>query len=224
MLGATDGDIKGALIDTEGSGFTVGAFGEYFLGQASRTTLFASLSYGDFEYDAMRRSFGGPVFAKGIGSSAVEFAPGVESVLYERGPFRVVPRAALRYMNGTVDAFSEFGRGVRMNVGGLDIDSMLLDLSLAAEFRPADYATLSASVGYLNDFKDNGNLVAGRFLAGGAPVGVFAPGIDEQAVVLGFGAWFDLNAAFRIGLNWRSEFHNSSQNIHSIGLAGTWGF
>jgi outer membrane autotransporter protein len=224
LLGATDGDIKGALVDTDGSGFVLGAFGEYFLGRGSRTTIFSSLTYGDFDYDASRRSFGGRVGANGVGSDAWEFVLGVESVLLERGPFRLVPRGSLRYMNGTVDGFTESGRGVRMSVGELDIDSMLLDLGLDAEYRPTDYATLTAHLGYLNDFKDSGNIVSGRYVAGGAPVGVYAPGIDEQAVVLGFGAWFDVNPAFRIGLNWRSEFRNDSQNVHSIGVGGSWGF
>jgi hypothetical protein len=97
LLGVDDASIEGALVDTDGCGITLGAFAEVEVDAASQTNLFGGLSIGRYDYDATRQSFGGPVFANGIGADAIELAIGIETVAYEQENLRVVParRAAL---------------------------------------------------------------------------------------------------------------------------------
>lgn len=224
LFGVSDGDIKGNLIDTDGSGFVLGAFGEYFFGPQFRSSVYSSFTYGDYDYDAARRSFGGLVGADGVDSNAYELVLGIKTIALQSERFRLIPSGALRYMNGSVDGFIESGPGVRMAVDELDIKSLLLDLALAAEFDLTEKATLSANLGYLHDFRNTGNMITGRYLGGGNPVRVLGQGIDDQAFVIGLGAWYDINSSFRLGINWRSAFYSSSKTTNSLGFGGSFEF
>ena len=220
-LGFVDGSIDGALVDTDPNGFMLGVFGEYLIHPASRTSIFSSLSYGHFSYDASRRSFGGEVSAQGVSSDAYELALGVETVALERNHFRLIPRGSLRYLSGDVDGFTETGPGVQMHVKGQDFDSFLLEIGVDAEVDFDERCMMRAHVGFLADLSDSHNTISGSYVGGASPVRVHAPGIDSGAFVFGLGSRFDVNEALSLGINWRSEFRDSSQDLHVFSIGGT---
>jgi outer membrane autotransporter protein len=220
MLGSVDGDIEGSLIDTDAHGFMIGVFGEYLLDADTRTTAFASLGLGTYSYDATRQSFGGPVYANNIDSTAGELALGLETVAWQNERIRIMPRGAFRYLDGHVNGFRETGPGVRMGLESLKIQSLLFELGVDAEYDLNARTVLRSHLGVLTDLLGSGHRVSGSYLGGGLPVGVTAPGIDSDAVILGLGASFDVNESTRLDLNWRSEFRDDSQHTHLLSLGG----
>jgi hypothetical protein len=224
LLACDDGNIDGALIHTDGKGYVLGAFGEYVIDEPSQTTVFASLSYGDYEYDAARRSFGGLATANGIGADALESAVGIRGVGYEVDNFRLIPNATLRYLSGEVDGFVESGPGVPLWVSGYDFDSLLLEVGVDAELKVNDAVTVAGHIGFQTGFSDSGNSIGASFANGMAPFTVFAPGVDDEAFVIAAGAYFDVTEEVRLNINWRSELRDSSQSVHSIGIGASFGF
>ena len=227
LLGADDGSIEGALINTDAQGLVIGTFGRYVLDETSRTTLTASLAYGAYDYDAERNSYSGKESANGIGSDALEFAMGVSTVSFEKSGFRVIPNATVRYMTGSVDSFVESGSGVGLRVDSQDIDSVLLDLGVDFEYKLNEQVTLVGNFGYVTDFENSEKSVSAKFAAsgaGGRTLSVTAPGIDDEAFVLGLGAFYDINQSTRIGLTYRGEYRMNSQATNSFGIGATFGF
>ena len=227
LLGLDDGSIDGKLIDTDAHGVAIGVFGLHRLGASGKTTLTASLAYGGYEFDAERRSFEGTADADDIDSHAIEFAIGLRTVAFEKSGFKLSPGATLRYLGGDVDGFVEGGPGVPLKVEEQDIDSVLLDLAVDVEYKLREHITLAGTIGYVTDFRDSAESMESSFAATGALGRSFlvsAPGIDNDAVVLGLGAFYDLNDATRAGLTYRSEFRPDSQDAHVFGIGVSCGF
>ena len=60
---------------------------------------------------------------------------------------------------------------------------------------------------------------------GSTPFSVNAPGIDNEAVVLGAGAYYDLSDTFRVGLTYRGEFRSSdSASSQTVGIGASLSF
>jgi uncharacterized protein with beta-barrel porin domain len=233
ILGADEGSIDGALIDTDAQGIVFGVFGRYVADEASKTLLTASLSYGANEYDALRRTFGvnatfsGNATANGIESDALEFAIGLSTVAYEEDNFRIRPNAGIRYLTGSVDSFNEVGPGVNLAVDGQDIDSLLLELGVNFEYDIQDNVSLFGHLGYVTDFEDSDNTVSARFASSGAagrPFGVNAPGIDDEAFIIELGGYYDINQNTRLGMNYRGELRADSQSTYTIGVGASYSF
>ena len=227
LLGANDGNIDGAFIDTDAQGIVFGVFGRYLADEASKTLLTGSLSYGVYEYDAARRTFGGTATANGIGSDALEFAIGVSTVAYEEDKFRIRPSAGIRYLSGSVDGFMERGGGVNLDVESQDLDSLLVELGANFEYDVQENFSIFGHLGYVTDFEDSDHTVSARFAASGASgrqFGVNAPGIDDQAFVVGLGGYYDVTPNARVGFNYRGEFRSSSQTTHTVGIGASYGF
>jgi len=227
ILGADDGTIEGALIDTDAQGVMLGVYGRYVADEASQTLLTASLSYGTYEYDAARRSFGGTTTANGISSKALEFAIGLSTVAFEQDKFRIRPSAGVRFLSGSVDSFTETGPGVNLSVGGQDIESLMVELGVNFEYDVQENFFLVGHLGYVTDFEDSDNTVSAAFASSGAAgrqFGVTAPGVDDEAFVIGLGGYYDLNPNTRLGLNYRGELRADSQTTHQIGFGASYSF
>jgi hypothetical protein len=226
LLGYNDGSIDGNLIDTDASGFVFGAFGRYILDQASKTKLVASATYGVYDYDATRHSAGGDVHANGIGSDAIELTLGMSTVAYQKDGFRAIPSAMFCYMSGSVDGFNESGSGAGLSVGSQDISSPLLELGVDFDYVVQPKLTLVGHVGYTFDLDSSNESVSARSTAPGSlPSSVNAPGIDNDAFVLGAGAYYDINDSLRAGLTYRGEFRSSgSDSAQSIGIGASLAF
>ncbi len=226
LLGYDDGSIKGNLIDTDASGFVFGGFGSYLLDEHTQTKLVASATYGVYDYDATRHSAGGDVHANGIGSDAIELTLGMSTVAYQKDGFRVIPSAMFRYMNGSVDGFSESGTGAGLSVGSQDINSPLLELGVDFDYVVQPKLTLVGHVGYTFDLDSSNESVSARSTAPGSlPFSAKAPGIDNDAFILGAGAYYDINSSFRVGLTYRGEFRSSgSDSAQSIGIGASLAF
>jgi outer membrane autotransporter protein len=227
LLGVDDGSIEGGLIDTDASGVAVGVFGSYVLDEKRSTTVSASLSRGVYEFDAQRQSFQGPVMENEIDSHAWELAVGVRTLAYEKRDLRISPYATLRYLNGQVDGFAESGAGVALQVGSQDIESLILDLGVEAEYKLLDRLTLFGALSYVTDFQDSSENITSSFVASG-PLGrqfaVSAPGVDDEAIALSLGLGYDITDAVRVNLNYRGDLRFDSQDAHSIGLGLSFGF
>ena len=228
LIGADDGSIKGALIDTDAQGMMFGAFGHYIMQEASKTTLTGSLAYGTFDFDSSRQSYGGLAKASGIGSDAFECAIGVRTVSFEKDGFKMLPNATLRYLNGSVDGFEEdSGNGVKLAVDSQSVSSLLLDLGVDFEYQLQEHFTLVGKVSYVTDFQDSDNNMTARFAASGADARTFSvtsPGIDDEGLVLALGAYYDINDSARLGLSYRSELRKNSETSQTIGLSASFGF
>ena len=227
LLGMDDGTIEGSLIDTDAQGFVVGGFGRYLLNDPRKTAIIGSLSYGNYEYDAVRHSFGGDAKANGIGSDALELSLGISTVLHEKNGFRVTPTAALRYLTGEVDGFVEGGPGVPLAVGSQDIDALLLDIGVNFTYQAQERTTLFGRLGYTQDFSSSDETVSATFAASGPagmPFSVSAPGIDQQAFTFGLGVFYDINDFARIGTTYLGEIPMDSNYAQTIGIGFSYGF
>ena len=111
-----------------------------------------------------------------------------------------------------------------MKVDGYDLDSLLLELGVDGEMKLSERGFLTGHLGFLMNFKETGNWISGRYVGGGTPVSVWAPGGDEQALDLGLGTWLDLSTHTRVGMSWRSELRDSSPDLHLLSLGATVGF
>lgn len=227
LAGWDDGTIQGELVDTEGHGFTLGAFASRVLDEKRDTTLTASLAYGGYDFNATRHSFQGDVEADNISSDALEFALGARTTIYQGRHLLVSPHSTLRFINGSVDGFEETGNGVPLRVGGQDVHSALLDLGVNVEYKPVDDVTLIGNIGCMEDFGDSGESINASFAAtgpGGRPFSASAPGIDDDAIVLGLGIHYDLNDQVRANMNYRGEIRAGSQDAHNFGIGFSIGF
>ena len=228
LIGADEGNIEGTLVDTDAQGMVFGVFGRYVVHEATKTTLTGSVSYGTFDYDSKRRSFEGSAKADGINSDAFEVALGVRTVSYEKGCFRLIPNATVRYLNGNVDSFVEdSGPGVKLRVDSQDIESLLLDVGVDMEYQVQPQFTLVGNISYVTDFLDDDNDVSAKFAASGdlgRSFSVSAPGIDDEGLVLGLGAYYDINDSSRLGLTYRCDFRKNSETSQTIGLGASFGF
>ena len=227
LLGVDDGSIKGALIDTDAQGLVLGAFGRYFFDDKGKTMVTGSASYGNYDYDAERHSFGGDANADDIGSDALELALGVSTVVYKKDCLQVSPTAALRYMTGRVDGFVESGSGVALAVDSQDVGTLLLDIGVDVNYQLMEKVSLVGRVGYTDDLSNSDESVSASFAASGPnglPFSVNAPGIDSQALTVGLGLFYDVNDSTRLGLTYRGEFRTDSTSSQTFGIGASYGF
>ncbi len=227
LLGVDDGNIKGALIDTDAQGFALGGFGRYLFDDKGKTTVTGSASFGNYAYDAARRSFGGDAKADDIGSDAIELVLGVSTVVYEKDRLRVSPGGAFRYMTGSVDGFEENGPGVPLTVDSQDIEALLIDVGVDLNYQLQDKLSLVGRVGYVSDLSSSDESVSASFAASGPdglPFSVSAPGIDNQAITLGLGLFYDINDNTRMGVTYRGEFRTDSLSSQTFGIGASYGF
>jgi outer membrane autotransporter protein len=227
LLGVDNGTINGALIDTDAQGFVLGTFSSYQFNDPYKTMLTGTAAFGNYTYDAARRSFGGDATADSIGSDAVELSLGVSSVVYENQGFRVAPSGALRYMGGSVDNFVEKGPGVPLAVDSQDIDTVLFDVGFDLSYQLMERLSLAGRVGYVDILSNSEESVSASFAASGpagVPFAVSAPGIHNQAVTLGVGLFYDITENTRIGATYRGEFRTESQSSQTFGLGASYGF
>ena len=227
LLGVDSGSIKGELIDTDAQGLVLGGFGSYLFGDAGKTKITGSATYGNYDYDAARRSFGGDATASNIGSDAFEFALGVSTVVYENNRLRVAPSSSLRYMTGSVDGFDEDGAGIALAVDSQDIDSLLFDVGVDLTYQLHDKVSLAGRVAYVDSLSDSDESVSASFAATGSnavPFSVSAPGIDNQAIILALGLFYDITANIQLGVTYRGEFRTDSQSSQTFGIGASYGF
>lgn len=227
FFGGDDGSVEGNLIDTEAQGLHLGAFGRYLAHQETDTTLTASLAFGGCDFDVERRSFGGSVTADNVGSDVFEFMFGARTTAYRKGGFRILPNATLRYLSGHVEGFTEAGTGVPLNVGGQDIESLMIELGVDAEYKVLEQLTLTGNLGYFSDFRNSGESLDASFAASGAqgrPFEVGAPGIDQDGITLGLGACYDFDETMRASIGYRGDFRQAADDAHSFNLGMSFGF
>lgn len=226
-FGGDVGDIKGSLIDTDARGLALGVFGQYLAHKETQTTLTAGLSCGTYDFDAKRHAFLGDVGSDDVGSDGVEIMLGARSAVYQNFGLRVMPTAALRYLGGSVEGFTESGSGVALEVGGQDIESWMLEVGVDAEYKPRERVTLFGNLGFVTDFGDSEDSINASFAASGAlarPFTVFAPGIDEDGVALGLGVSYDFSETMRANLGYRGDFRFDAENAHAFSVGLSLGF
>lgn len=226
-FGGDIGEIQGDLIDTNAHGLAIGVFGRYLAHQETQTTLTAGISCGTYDFDAERHSFMGDVASDDVGSDGVELMLGARSTIYQKFGLRVMPNAAVRYLGGTVESFTESGSGVALAVGSRDIESLVLEVGVDAEYKLHERVTLIGNIGYVRDFGDSEDSINATFATSGAlarPFSVFAPGIDDDGVAVGLGVSFDFSETIRANLGYRGEFRFDAENAQAFTAGFSFGF
>ena len=140
---------------------------------------------------------------------------------------RIRPGAGVRYMTGSVDRFTEVGNGINLSVNEQELQSLILELGVNFEYDIRKDLGLVGHLGYMSDFEDSDNTVAARFDAAGAAgrqFGVNAPGVDDEAFVLGLGGYYDFIPGARLTVNYRVEQRAASQVTHTFGIGANYGF
>lgn len=227
LLGVDTGTIEGGLIDTDADNVTLGVFGSRVLHDKTRTALHAGFAWTSGTFDARRDSFGGEVTAEDISSKAVELSLGASTVAWQGRGFTVRPHAEIRHTNGSVDSFTESGAGVPLDVASQDIDVWVAELGVETSWKIRPDLELAGNIGYIAGLGDSDETLRASFARsgpGGRRFSVSAPGIEDDALVLGLGLYHDINETIRAGLTWQGELREGDTDSHSFGLGASWSF
>jgi uncharacterized protein with beta-barrel porin domain len=227
MLGVDSGSVSGSLIDTDSTGMVVGGFANCLLDANSQTKALLSLAYGNYSFDASRQSFGGTALTNGVGASAIEFATGLTTTLYQDQALTITPGVGFRYMRGTVDAFQEKGAGVSLDVDSQDIDACLLEVGVGLRYKIDEQTTFVGRLGYVKDLTGSDQALGAHFAAAGSGAtgfSVSAPGVVDDAAVIGLGLEYELFDSATLGIHYRGDLRTDSQLGHSFGVGLTASF
>ena len=227
LLGVDTGTIEGGLIDTDADNLTLGLFGSRVLHDKTQTAIHAGIAWTSGTFDTRRDSFGGEATAEDIGSKAVELSLGASGVAWQGRGLTVRPHAEIRHTHGSVDSFTETGPGVPLDVAGQDIDAWLAELGVETSWKIRPNLELAGNLGWITGIGDSGETLGASFLRsgpGGRRFSVTAPGVEDDALVLGLGLYYDVTDTIRAGLTWQGELRDGDTDSHSFGLGATWSF
>ena len=232
-----DGSVDGPLIDADVLGWSMGLTAEWLVDAKSSTRLFGALSYGSYTFDGSRRSASATITGwsptdvdfSDVGQDALELFLGIDSTIYQRENFRLIPSAGLRYANGTMDAIKEqtgsaAGSAIALDVASDRHQSMLAELALLAEMDWNDRLTLRGQLGGSAGLIDDDHVLRSSFAQGSRPMTITSEGLTDDLFFLGLGAEYELNESATIGFGYRSEFRSSHHTLHGFSLFSSFRF
>ena len=232
-LAGDDGRISGDLIDADGSGLAVGILGEVILDPVRSTRLVAGISYGSYSFDGSRGGVSAsaagwsPGFASfsDVDSDATDIFLGLDSVVYQRDRFRLIPSIGLNFTTGSTDAFREVaGSAIPLAVESTNHQSFVSELSLAGEYEVTPTLTLSGQAGMNLDLQDRDDHVTARFASGSRPMTVRAEGLSDQLFFLGLGASWAATESVHVNFGYRAEFRTDADPLNGVSLGASIAF
>lgn len=231
-LAADSGEIEGALIDADATGWSLGFYAKTLLEERTHTLLTAGMSYGSFEFDGTRDGLaadnGGwspaEITFGNVSADALEFHLALSSIIWRNDRFLLMPSIGLRYVSGSMDGFVEAAGdplSVPLAVDGDHYQSVLAELAMRGEMKVTSNLTAHALAGFTAGIGDNENAITSHFANGTRPMRALAPGIDDDAFFIGAG--FDWRTLDRlsIGLDWRSDFRDGAESENRISVSAT---
>lgn len=207
-LGAANSDVSmGAAGSADIDTVALMPYVSYFQ-EISATSAFyvdALYGYGNTDYDT-RRLPGGTAGSADGDFHTLEFNIGMN---FKSGAFVHGPFGQVRYLDGTVDAYTETGPG-------------------ALAFPESDYESLATQLGYNVSHVSqmaNGKLVPYMSVAWehefeaeqGTVLGLPASSLDEDLAVIGVGIAYYMNCGWNLGLDYEARL-GSDTEAHYVGL------
>jgi hypothetical protein len=236
-LAGDDGDIKGSLMDADGSGWSLGLLGDALLDVPTSTRLRAGISYGQYNFDGTRSSVAatstnwspGLVNFSDVASDSLELFVGVDGIIYHNDRFRLSPSFGLRAATGSMDSFAEStgsapGSPLALAVDQDHYNSVLAELSLLAEAELTTELTVWGQLGGSAGIGDDPHALTAHFVKGSRPFTATAEGLANDSWFLGLGASYKLSESIRVGLGYRAEFRADADTQNSLNLSSTFRF
>ncbi len=232
-----DGDVDGALIGADVSGWSLGLLGEVLLHEKTHTRLTAGISHGKYAFDGTRESVSannagwspGQVTFDDVDSNSLELSIGVEGVAYQDDRFRLIPSFALRYAAAETDSFTETtgtapGSPIALTADRDHHDAALAELGLLAEAALTSDLTLWGQFGASVGIGDSTHGVTGHFAEGSRAMHADADGLSNNLWFIGLGATYDINDSISVGFGFRSEFRSGAGNQNGFNLSSSFRF
>ncbi|MEI7912858.1 MAG: autotransporter outer membrane beta-barrel domain-containing protein, partial [Verrucomicrobiota bacterium] len=236
-LAADTGNIDGALIHADSTGWSLGLLGEATLDEATTTRLSAGISYGRYSFDGTRNSAAAgssgwiPATAGFSNATAdsLELFVGVEGLAYHNDHIRLIPAFGLRAACGTMNSFSESnystaGSPIALAVAADHYNSALAELSLRAEADLTHKLGLSAEAGLSAGIGDDPHTLTARFAKGSRAFQASADGISNDNIFLGLGATYKVSDSISVALGYRAEFRSDAGTFNGVHLASSFRF
>ncbi|MCW1913794.1 autotransporter outer membrane beta-barrel domain-containing protein [Luteolibacter sp. GHJ8] len=213
-VSAATGDLKmGSAGSADIDSVSVSPYISYYRADAFGSADFwADLmySYGAHSYDIRRNTGGGiATGSPDANTNTIEFTTGVnfgeENVVH--GPY-----AGLRYITGTVDAYTEFGPGATF-FGEQDVDSLvsILGYQISWKMRGSNgFWVPQIRAAWEHEFEDGGNSLFG------VPVNTR----DEDIAVVGASMSYYFDNGWNLGLEYEGRFGSETEGHYGGIKAG----
>lgn len=224
FLGIDSGSVRSSGLDLDADGTVLGVFAHYQANE--KTTVWANLSYGSFEFDGHRTALGGTLSVDNFDADALQVGVGVDYLAYDnnRG-FTITPGLGLRYIDASTDSITESGGPAALVIDGIDAESLLLDLTVKFAYNPEGQRYgFHGHLGYTHDFEDADRDIDAMLASGSPYFRVVAPGLGDSAFTYGVGGYYNITDDLRVDLNYRGESRSDSDDSHAIDLRFTYGF
>ena len=236
-LAGDTGNIDGALISADSTGWSLGVIGDALLEPTTNTHLSAGISYGRYYFDGTRSSVSAtgsgwipaPVGFSNATADSLELFVGIDGLLYHNDHFRLIPAFAVRGASGTLDSFSEAsgaapGSPIALAVSRNNYNSVLADLSLRAEADLSSKLAVWGQLGMTSGIGDNPQVLTARFVKGSRPFQASADGLSNDTVYLGLGASYKINDSISVALGYRVEYRSEDGNYNGVSLSSSFRF
>lgn len=227
FLAADSGDINGRRLDLDADGFVLGGFVEWTpQGEDGPWTIWSNLAYGSYEFNGDRQGLISRLEVPDFDGDAFQIGMGVDFEAYQDDCWTILPGTGLRYIDASTDGFTEHGGPDALKVDSMDQNLLLLETAVRFIYQQVGQPwALDGSVGWQHDFSDSDRDVDAALKSD--PFNTFSvesPGLGDDAFTYGLGVYYDFGDRYRIGLSYRGEIRDDSDNFNSLDLRLTAGF
>ncbi|MFD2257665.1 autotransporter-associated beta strand repeat-containing protein [Luteolibacter algae] len=222
FLGVDRGEISSSFLDADADGFLLGAIASYVIKPEMNLMVTGGVTYGSYEYDGSSQNVLGRTRFSGVDSDVFDIFAGIEGDAYSDEKLRVSPFLQLHYVTAETDSVNSTGNAAALFVNSLDDDAFFAELGVKAEYQVNRQFSVNGNISYTHNFMDSDRNITARL--GGTQFAVTAPGLGEDILTLGVGAQYQINEAFRVGLNYRAEFSSDAETANGLSLGGSYSF
>ena len=222
FIGLDQGDVESKTLSADVDGYLLGLATSYLIKPEINLMVTGGITYGNYEFDGTRNTFGGSAKFSGVDSDVFDTHLAIEGDAYSNDKLRVTPFLGLHYVNSDTDAFNESGTVSALLINAQDDDAFFTQIGVKSEYQVNNQFSVNANVSYTHNFSDSERQVNAKL--GGTPFAVSAPGLGEDFFTLGIGSQYQVSEAFRLGLNYRAEFSADADTANGVILGGSYSF
>jgi autotransporter-associated beta strand protein len=230
-LAGDQGEIRGALINADGSGISTGLLGEWRIDPAGSLRATGGIAYGTHRFDGSRGSATAtaagwsPGFAafSDVDADALDLHLGIDAVAWRSGGFQLMPSMSLNYTSASADAFRESG-ATPLVVDGTHRDSFVAGIALASRMEISSQLAIDGEFGFNLDLRDDTERVSARFAAGNRALAATGSPLADDLAFLGLGATWMAREDIGIRLGYRAEFRSDAEVLNSLGISSAFRF